>query len=185
MASSQCTSGNFKLEIDAERFFDSVINETYFFNEKQVVGRRLFDDKPINREENGQNLIPDRILHPTQEAFKSGWKWGPIGVELKKSNIKLGPVFGQVLEQRQSVYLSKHLYYTRIMPLLFAIFPVEEIKHNLHSISMTQLILSCTYKQYNRVLKFSSGNVFVLSLGESGIETNPNWKPTTRKGHRG
>ena len=184
MAESQCTCGNFNPETEAEKFFDSHINPEYFYNEKQVKGRRLYDDKPIVGG-NGQNLIPDRILYPTHKAYSDGWIYGPIGIEIKKSGIKLGPVFAQVLEQRQSIYRSEYLHGARVMPLLFAIFPADKIMNNLGSISVTQSILSCSYKSYNKCLKFYAGNIGVLSIGKNGFEVNREWKPNTTKGHRG
>ena len=40
----------------------------------------------------------------------------------------MGGVFAQVLEQRQSIFCSKFLNNTRIMPSFFAIFPLDKIK---------------------------------------------------------
>jgi len=182
----QLTCGNFKTEVDACKYFDSLVNQDYFYNEQEVRGRRLFDDKPTDSE---QMVRIDRILFPTSRAFDSGWKYGPIAVEVKKSNMAVGPIFSQVLEYRQSIFISKYFRNTRIMPLIFAIFPLKGIYHDLHSLQENQIILSC-HPQRNY-----SGSGFGLKFGTSGssaLEIMPNcinifttFCPNTRKGHRG
>jgi hypothetical protein len=182
----QTTCGDFQTEKNAEDFFDAHVNTDFFVIEKQVPGRRLFDDKPqskVNRE-NGQNLRPDRILHPTQKAFNDGWHYGPIGIEIKKSNIAVGPVFTQILEQRQALYYSKYLCGTRIMPVLFAIFPARDIKFDIHSLSERQSIVSCRYCKYSKAMKFQTSGKNILSIGEDKIWVS-DWKPSTSKGHQG
>lgn len=182
----QTTCNNFQTEKEAEQFFDSCVNSDFFVAEKQVKGRRIYDDKPQKADQqNGQNLKPDRILYPTKLAFDSGWKWGPIGVEIKKSDIKVGPVFTQVLEQRQALYYSKHLHGARIMPMIFAIFPTEQIKYDIHSISERQLIVSCRYNDKYRQLQFCTHSRNILSISEDGIWVNSSWMPSTSKGHQG
>jgi hypothetical protein len=183
----QTTCGEFKTEKEAEDFFDKRINADFFVIEKQVVGRRVFDDKPQDKSirENGQNLRPDRILYPTERAFNDGWIYGPIGVEIKKSNITVGPVFTQILEQRQALYYSRHLCGARIMPSLFAIFPARDIKFDIHSLSERQSIVSCRYCNFNKEMKFQTAGHSILSIGDDGIWVNPKWRPSTRKGHQG
>jgi len=184
VAETQLTCGEFSLESDAERFFDSVVPEEYFVNEREVVGRRLFDDKPIYSGYE-QKLRIDRILHPTDKAM-GFWKYGPIGIELKKSGVKMGPVFAQIIEQRQTLFLSKWLNNTRILPMLFAVFPAEPYTNDLHSIGISQSILCCAYDDRRRGLVFSNGNISrILMISKNGIEVDDRWQPTTRKGHRG
>jgi len=181
---SQLTCGDFKTEKEAEMFFDKKINTSFFIIEPEVRGRRLFDDKPT-KEQNGQDLRIDRIIHPTKKAIESGWTWGPIGIEIKKSNVTIGPVFAQVFEQRQSIFLSRYLMYTRISPMIFAIFPVEKLSHDLHSLSETQSILQCNWHNYKKALRICTSGKNILWIYADRIEVNKDWQPTTKKGHRG
>jgi len=178
----QVTAGNFKTEKEAEDCFDSSISSIFFYNEKEVPGRRLFDDKPVAVGSNGQNVRIDRIIHPTPEAIKNGWEYGPVAVEIKKSNMALGPIFAQVLEYRQSIFRSKYLGYTRIMPTCFAIFPMYKITHDLHSITESQLILSCSLA-YGGGLKFGTHGKTAFIVNQDKWESGK-FTPTTRKGHR-
>ena len=184
MSYTLLTDDGFENEIETESFFDSKINPVFFTIEKQVKGRRLFDDKCTDLACNGQNIKLDRILHPTAQVVKAGWRYGPVGVELKKSKIALGGVITQVLEQRQTLFLSRFLNNTRILPSIFAIFPVSTIKGDIHSLMNTQLILACSYRQWTDSIRFSNGNFNILEIGKD-ICINENWQPSTCKGHRG
>lgn len=183
------TCGNFSDEKDAAAFFDSKINNKFFHIEKEVVGRRLFDDKPKQKSDDGedeeQGVRIDRLLIPNQSAYDAGWKYGPIAVEIKRSNMAIGPSYAQVFEYRQSLFISKYLYNSRIMPLVFAVFPMTEVKYDLHSLSMTQIILSCRYNRYNNSLKFGYSSLTALEITDKEITVNDKFRLTTRKGSRG
>lgn len=179
---TQTTSGNFSNEKETEDFFDSKINSQFFVIEKQIKGRRLFDDKFI--QSNQQNLILDRLLHPISLCYQKGWRFGPVGVELKKSNIAVGGIFAQVLEQRQSLFLSRFLNNTRIIPSFFAIFPLDQIHGNMHSLLHAQLIMACHYHDHTKTIRFTNGNQNILKVGKE-LVVSDSWRPSTRKGHRG
>jgi len=179
----QTTFKGFSTEKEAELFFDKNLPVKYFNNEKEVKGRRLFDDKPTAIDSDGQNVRIDRIIHPTSEAIIAGWKWGPIAVEIKKSDMALGPIFAQILEYRQSVFLSRFLGNSRIMPLIFAIFPMHRVTHDLHSMSESQLILSC-HPAYGGGIQFGTSGKSAFIVKETCLEVGA-FSPTIRKGHRG
>ncbi len=184
----QTTCGEFKSETDACAAFDGLINPDFFYVENEVVGRRLFDDKPVDSDQ-GQGVRIDRLLFPTQKAFNAGWIYGPIAVEIKKSNMAIGPILSQILEYRQSVFISKRLRNTRIMPLVFAIFPAQHISHDLQSLQENQIILSChskkIYPDNGQMLRIDTFGRMVLEIMSNGLNVGPSFKPNIRKGHRG
>jgi hypothetical protein len=184
--SRQTTCGEYESEDAACIGFDALINKDYFINEHEVKGRRLFDDKPADCE---QKVRIDRVLFPTQRAFDAGWIHGPIAVEIKKSNMAVGPIFSQVLEYRQSIFISKLLRNTRIMPLVFAIFPVQNITRDLHSLQENQIILSCypkkTWPDHGNMLRLDTYGKVALEIMPNDIRVGGSFRPNTRKGHRG
>jgi len=180
--SSPRTTGNFSTHKAAEAFFDKMLGSEFFRIEKEVMGRRLFDDKPVWGG-NGQIMRLDRILHPTEKARNIGWKYGAIGVEIKKTGEKIGGVFTQVLEQRQGLYQSNELRGTRILPTVFAIFPSENPGGVIHSLAISQVILFC-FPMDDSII-FTDGNYKIISISEDHFYVNPKWSPSTRKGHRG
>jgi len=177
------TVGEYTTEKEAENAFDSSINTDLFFNEIEVKGRRLFDDKP-KKEDTEQNVRIDRILHPKKEAVNAGWIWGPIAIEIKKSNMAIGPILSQILEYRQSIFISKILRNTRILPLVFAIFPAKDISSDLHSLQENQIILSCHLK-YGNILRFGTFGRNALEISPHGMQVGGSFNPNSTKGHRG
>lgn len=180
------TCGKYETENDAVKHFDSLINPDFFINEKEVIGRRLFDDKPIDKDGVGQRVRVDRILIPTGKAVEMGWRQGAIGVEIKKSRMAMGGIYAQILEYRQSVFrLSEKMCFLRIMPMVFAVFPSNNTLRDLHSLQSSQIILSCRHRQYDNSLHFGTGNGVVLDIFKDRIEVNQKWSPSIHKGHRG
>jgi len=176
----QTTCGDYETEKDAEYAFDSMVNRNYFVVEKEVPGRRLFDDKATDVD--GQRVRIDRLLHPTSSAVGAGWKYGPIAVEIKKSKMAFGPILSQVIEYRQSVFLSRVLNNTRVLPTIFAVFPSQRITHDLQSLQHAQAVLSChTIKDG---LRFGLNGLTAVDMSTSGLRIG-GFELTTKKGHRG
>lgn len=179
------TVGDFIKEEEAAEFFDTFSDNPFFTFESEVKGRRLFDEKPVDSEKNGQNAVIDRLLHPNWTAvYDYNWKWGSIGVEIKKSGIRVAPVLAQVMEQRQTLFRSHRLGNNRIMPIVFSVFPCTRYGGDLESFLTNQAVLSCIYDFRNKSLKFQDGSMNVLQFSQNFLKVNTNWKPSTRKGHR-
>ena len=182
----QVTCGDFATEIEACAYFDNKLEGGKYFNiEKEVIGRRLIDFLPCSVGHQGQSVRIDRILYPTEKAIEAGWIWGPIGVEIKKSNMAIGPILAQVMEQRQSLFRSVILGYARISLTLHAVFPVKKVSQDLHSLCETQSILNCYYDSYTDSMKFSMPTRHILKVSKESIEVKADWQPITKKGHRG
>lgn len=198
-SATEVTSGSYELEADSWSAFDDFINGNQFFvMEKEVFGKKLFDEKPAkieiisckscgaeHRIMKRHDVKVDRILHPTAKAVEMGWKWGPIAVEMKRSSSAIGPVFAQIFEQQKSLFKSVVLGCTRIMPLIFSVFPCGVYGHDVHSIQETQIILSCSFSKYKKALQFKTLSNNVLEIEKDTIKVNKNWSPSTKRGHRG
>ena len=182
--SSQRTCGNFLTEADACSFFDSFLERNrYFFAEKEVNGRLLFDSNPRDAGD-GWNLRIDRILHPTKDAISAGWKLGSIGVEIKKSDIKVAGAIAQMLEHKRSLFRSRYLNWNRVLPMVLALFPARQMAYDLGSIFAQSNILSCYHNKWEGSLNFVSPFGGALKIFKTGIEIG-GWSPSKKKGHRG
>jgi hypothetical protein len=181
---AQVTCGAFRTEKEAGDFFDDFMSGNPFFTcEKEVRGRRLYDPQPVFKELQGIRI--DRILHPRPKAIEAGWRYGPIGFEIKKSGIKIGGVISQIMEYRTGLFMSWFLNGTRIMPTIFSIFPAKCLTNDIASICSQQNILACSYDKYNNSLKLTSPSRHCLRIYRDTIEVETKWQPCTRKGHRG
>jgi len=63
----------------------------------------------------------DRILFPSEELRQLGWNLGPIGVEIKKSDMKLGRPLGQLVSYTRAAFLVKDMW---VVPEWFFLWPM-------------------------------------------------------------
>lgn len=144
------TYGKYKTEDDAKADFDNLaILSGMFHIEKEVPGKLMFYPKSGQFCENKSRLRIDRILYPKEKFLNAGWVYGPIGIEIKKSGVKIGKPISQLIDYRQVLFQSKTLSYTRIMPVFFFLFPVEKVHGDIASIMSQNQIGTCCIKRYN------------------------------------
>lgn len=90
------TIGAYQTELDSARVFDEAIEKSGLFKIwKEVIGENI---QPIPGMSNKECYRIDRILVATDKLQKSGWTKGLIGVELKRTGIKVGPPLSQMLD---------------------------------------------------------------------------------------
>jgi len=98
---SDVTSGSFETEDEAKIAFHSAFSATECFTIYEEVdcwyfGGSIFGDRPTGR--------IDYLLTPRKRLLESGWKMGVIGVEVKKSGHKAGPLLCQMLDYSKAVF---------------------------------------------------------------------------------
>jgi hypothetical protein len=100
--STQRTNGSYERETaSCEGFDDAVLRTGLFRVHREVHGSYLF----ILPEKNTAGACRiDRILVPTEKLTKAGWDQGLVGVELKRSEKKLGPLVSQMLDYKRACW---------------------------------------------------------------------------------
>lgn len=98
---SVATSGDYKDEDEAKAAFFSAFSSTGCFKIFQEVecwyfGGSVFGDKPTGR--------IDFLMTPQKPLLDAGWKNGVVGVEVKKSGHKAGPLICQMIDYSKAVY---------------------------------------------------------------------------------
>jgi hypothetical protein len=98
---SAITSGDYGHEDDAKEAFLSAFSLTGCFKifsevECWYFGGSVFGDKPTGR--------IDFLLTPQKPLLDAGWKNGIVGVEVKKSGHKAGPLLCQMIDYSKAVY---------------------------------------------------------------------------------
>jgi hypothetical protein len=101
LESSIITEGDYSTEDDAKVAFESAVKATDSFNLYSEIdcwyfGGSVFGDKPNGR--------IDFVLTPRPSLIKSGWLNGCVGVEVKKSGHKAGPMLCQMIDYSRSVF---------------------------------------------------------------------------------
>ena len=95
VSGDEVTSGEYGTEAEACQDFDYLISYTSWIVHKEVIGEIR---QPRCGADSRESLRIDRILEPSRELINKGWNHGFIGVEIKRSNVKLGPVINQVID---------------------------------------------------------------------------------------
>lgn len=115
----------------------------------------------------GQNLCTpriDRILVPKPRLIQAGWEYGPIGIECKRSGLKLGPVIAQLLDYSRAVWEIKRGYW--IMPEWLLLWRLDQIGGPVESI-MAQNRIGWMTTMWNGGLILRSGQT-LARLGLAG-----------------
>ncbi len=88
------TCGDYATEADSAAAFDDIATRLGFFIDREVSAPAVTH---VGQPENATVRI-DRILRPSMWLTGLGWDIGAIGVELKKSNMKIGRPIAQAFD---------------------------------------------------------------------------------------
>lgn len=159
------TIGDWQSEEDAAEAFDHVIDQLdMFMVYKEVVGRVQFF-RPF---ETPAAVRIDRILVPNSRLRAAGWTFGPVGIEIKRSGIKIGRPLGQLIDYARSTF---KLGNTWIVPEWFFMFPLPATHGPLDSVLASQRCGGVS-THGNEVTFCSSQTIAVLAPGKADIRTH-------------
>lgn len=130
------TTGDFDTEATSVAALLSVLGNRWFTPYREVPGHYLFA-RPHT--ENSQPRA-DLILRPTRELVTAGWTYGCLGVECKRSGVKLGPLVAQVLDYQAAAFYPDGG--TGIVPTLWAMWPAGQIAGPMESVLAQRRILT-------------------------------------------
>lgn len=152
----EMTAGNFATEEDSAKVFDALVDSTQVFRiHREIFGCMV---QPRLRCED-KTLRIDRILIPDAKLIAAGWSWGPIGVELKRSGVNIGPPLAQLLDYERAVW---HMPggYNIVLDCCF-LWPVEKQHETIASIMAQHRVGSVCSNKW-KPLKFCLGEVVAL-----------------------
>lgn len=97
----QYTSGEWDNEVESAAELDRRISASELFHSySEVCGYYI---QPRFDSELKTPRI-DRLLLPSQKLLRLGWKLGPVGIECKKSKMKLGPIVAQAMDYTRAIF---------------------------------------------------------------------------------
>jgi hypothetical protein len=105
--SPSLTCGDYQDEIASGKQFDECIQKSGLFkiwgkgSSKGITGEMI---QRLPSVKYNDHYYIDRILEPTPKMQDAGWDKGLIGVELKKSHVKVGPPLSQMLDYLRCVW---------------------------------------------------------------------------------
>lgn len=180
--SRYCTCGDFLDEPSSCKEFDRRIAASGLF--------RSFDEVwgyPLQpRLDSEQKLLRiDRVLIPSPKLINSGWKYGAVGVEIKQSGVKLGPVVAQAMDYSRCAF-DVAGYGLRVMCQWIFVWPCDHIGHDIGSL-MDQHRIGGVYgrgRMNQNDLTFKTASGGLLSVDRAGIFTIKQRKQGNRSGSR-
>lgn len=134
-----------------------------------VLGEREFTSQwvqpPIASQSVGR-LRPDLILIPKPPLVEAGWL-GAIGVEVKRSGTKAGPVIAQAIDYRRCSYSIPRMRGLTVLLEAVFIWPLDYAAGPLASLQFSQRIGSL-WNAYGESLTFRFSDQRVLSIKDDG-----------------
>ncbi len=104
----------------------------------------------------------DRVLIPLLPAMQMGWRWGCVGVEIKKSDTKLGKAVCQALDYRRSVFRLPNGNLTMLDQVF--IWPVDEVSGDIASVMMQNRVGIARYDEDCYAIQFMFNGVIALGM---------------------
>lgn len=159
VALSQLASDHWGTERDSAAEIDRLLTRwsAYFAVYREVQGRLLQPRVLQGR----IDVRIDRVLVPKQPAVDGGWAHGAVGIELKRSDVPLGPAIAQAIDYSRSAWRIRGVWL-----LLDAVFlwPVEKQMGPLASLMVDNRVGSLDWHRGNG-LRFALGEEVILRLG--------------------
>lgn len=159
------TNGEYADEKESARALDDILDEIELFNVyREVKGE--YDQPRLLQEEKSPRI--DRILSPTPSLVREGWHHGPIGIELKRSGLKIGKVLAQAMDYSRAVWLLSNGFNIKIKYVF--IWPLEKQHGDIASLMAQHRIGSAFHTRYTN-LHLMTGEVNILRVDKDGTIT--------------
>ena len=156
------TSGSYLTEIDAAAALDAVLAECALWSVYREVCGSLCQPRPT-QDDKGVRI--DRVLVPNQRLISLGWNHGVIGIEIKRSGIKIGPPIAQAMDYSRSVWLLNGGI--RVWLDWVFIWPLPAQHEAVASILAQNRIGSASSDQWS-LLQLKSGEQNLIRISPSG-----------------
>jgi hypothetical protein len=150
VGTSVVSSGSWTDEAQGLCAFDRLAEEAGLF---RIVYREVRGELLQPRLRTGDSGVRiDRICVPSTKLEAAGWIHGPIGIEGKRSDMKLGKLFAQAMDYSRSVFEIKRGYHVQLEWVF--LWPYEPQTHDLAS-AMSQHRIGTVHQPNHARLKFS------------------------------
>ena len=125
------TSGEYETEKDAVKKIHFLLTQMGLFNiYDEVCGE--YEYRP-HFKDNKKTPRLDIVLVPNRAFIDAGWKFGAIGIECKKSNVKIGKPLSQILDYSTAVFRLPN-FPVVIKPDFIFLWPLEKTHGDIASI---------------------------------------------------
>lgn len=158
------TAGNWPSETASGEAFDMLCERwlaDYFTLYSERAGTLT---QPLDSQQRVRMRI-DRLLIPKSRLEDAGWEHGGLGVEIKRSDMDIGPALNQTIDYRRSVFTIRGGL--KITPSWVFTWPLDKQHGPMASLMAHQRIGSAWTTKW-QPLSFYSGEERILSVHHDG-----------------
>lgn len=157
------TTGDFKNEHDSVAELDRLLDKANLWHVYTEVHGVVAHPRP---EQDDKTVRIDRILVPKRTLIDLGWRHGTIGIEAKRSGLKIGPIIAQAMDYRRCLWRVGDAGTAVWLDWCF-IWPMAKQQGPLASVLSQQRIGSLNTNSWH-ALYFQAGESTVLRIGWDG-----------------
>jgi hypothetical protein len=150
----ELTFGTWATEAEAAAELDAALAACGLWSVYSEVRGTLCQPRPA---QNDKTLRIDRVLIPNQRLRGLGWAHGAIGVEIKRSGVKIGPPIAQAMDYSRTTWIIEELGGLRVWLDWVFIWPMPKQGDTVGSILAQNKIGSATASRYY-LLHLQSGS---------------------------
>ena len=155
------TCGEYATEPDSVAALLAIINRDHWLVRQEVRGWLL---QPRMDTEGSGNPRIDMILQPTRLLMEAGWRYGMVGIECKRSGVKLGRVISQAMDYTRCVWEMPSGI--DVMTRMVFIWPCDNVKSDIESVMIQHRIgVACPRHRGGRLLLRVGETVAYEDLG--------------------
>lgn len=153
----------YSTEEQAAAAFDAAVSSTGLFNIHREVRGTLTQPRPGQVD---KSVRIDRILIPTQTLVDLGWRHGIIGVEIKRTGVKLGPALAQAMDYTRSTFTLEGGDFL-VVPTWVLVWPAEN-EHGPMASLMAQNRVGVVESNQWATLRLRVGEMTLLHVSRAG-----------------
>ncbi len=157
------TTGDYEDEQASVAALDRLLEKADLWYVYPEVRGMIAQPRP---EQEDKSVRIDRVLVPMRRLIELGWRHGTIGVEAKRSGVKIGPVIAQAMDYRRSVWRLGDSGTSIWLDWCF-VWPMAKQQGPIASVLSQQRIGSLSSSPYH-LLYFQAGETTVLDVGWDG-----------------
>lgn len=159
------TAGYYRTEVESCTALDRALEKPGLFNIYREVPGYFLQPK-LGQEFKNPRI--DRILTPKPALTALGWEYGPIGIECKRSMMRLGPPISQLLDYNRAIFEIKKGVW--IKPEWLFLWPLDKVTGPVESILAQHRLGGAWVERWGGDLVFHSGQT-LARLSPDGCVT--------------
>jgi hypothetical protein len=157
------TLGGYQTEKDSCAVLDRTLEQVGLWRVYSEVSGTLLQPRPAQTE---VKVRIDRILIPTTKLVELGWNHGAIGIEAKRSQVKIGPPIAQAMDYLRTAWALPGTNVKIVLDWVF-VWPVARQLGTVASI-MAQQRVGCAYADRWTSLHLKAGEQNIIKIGHDG-----------------